>query len=1107
MKKFIHFAIRAKNAWHTRKLLLLMKLTIFLLLFAAVQVMGLESYSQETKLTLNLKSVSLKEILASIEEKSEYYFLYSSKMIDVEREMDAINIKEKNIFFVLDEILKGTNIEYVVKGRQILLSGKHLQDNTVENNLQKKVISGKVTNSSGDPIPGVTIIVKGTAQGAVTDSEGNYSLSNIPGDATLVFSFVGMKSQEIAVLGKQKVDIVLEEESFNLDEVVAIGYGSIKKSDLTGSVASVNSNDLNAFPTNSAVQALQGRATGVQIQSDNGGEPGGNYNILIRGSSSINASSSPLYVIDGFPQGTLPPADDIESIEILKDASATAIYGSRGANGVVLITTKKGVLGDAKIRLNTSYSVQNEIKRYDLLNAQQFAEMINTVTGSNAFDSPSSLGVGTDWQDEIFQTGNIQNYNLSISGGADKVNYYLSGVYFDQKGVILNSDFKRYSLTSNININASESVKLGLNLLIGRSDQNRLSTQEGTTSSQGGGILSTALLFAPSEPIYNEDGSYTTHPLGTPLDNPVALALERPSQTLSDYMQASLSGEFDLFKDFKYKLIIGIGTNNRRAGNYVSSKLEYGKTVGGIANLNNSKSTNILAENYFTYSKNFGDIHSLTIMGGYSFQSFSSESSIASGSDFLTDAGTWWNLGGASIFQQPRSNLVESELSSFYGRINYSINDKYLLTANARYDGSSRFAKNNKWAFFPSGAFAWNIYKEGFLADSETISQLKFRASYGVTGNQAISPYESLARFRYVFAVVNGKIVNAVSPLSVANNDLTWESTAQADVGLDLGLFNNTLLINADYYSKKTSDLLFRVPLPQYSGYPDQLKNIGEIENKGFEFALEVKNIVKVIQWDSKFNLSLNRNKVLSLPEGNDILYRTAPGQFVGIQNSQIIREGEPLGSFYGYVYEGVQQSGDELLDGAEGVGGERFRDILDDGMLTNEDRTIIGDPNPDFYWGWNNHIAFKNFDLNIFIQGMQGNDMLNYTRMGLESTLGTYNSTTAMLDSWTPTNTDTDIPQMVTRSQRLSSRWVEDGSYIRLENVVLGYTFPKRVLDKMNLSSLRIYVSGQKLLTFTNYKGFDPEVSWSSGNRNIGIDYGSYPNTKNFTVGVNIGF
>ncbi len=670
----------------------------------------------------------------------------------------------------------------------------------------------------------------------------------------------------------------------------------------------------------------------------------------------------------------------------------------------------------------------------------------------------------------------------------------------------MNSDFKKYNLKSNIDIQATESIRLSLNILVGRSDNNRLSTQEGTTSSQGGGVLSTALLFAPTESIYNEDGSYTVHPFGTPLDNPVSLATERPQEKLSDFMQSSLSGEVDIFKHLKNKFILGAETNNTETGSYISTKTEYGNTVGGIATISNSKNTNLLFEDYLTYSRDFNDQHSLTLMGGYSFQSFSSRTALASGSDYLTDAGIWWNLGGASTVQQPGSSLTESELSSFYSRLIYSFQDKYLLTVNARYDGSSRFAKNNKWAFFPSGAFAWNIYKEDFLASSDFVSMLKLRASYGVTGNQAISPYESLAKLRYVLSVDNGNVVNAVSQSSVANDDLTWESTAQTDVGVDFGLFSNRLLFNVDYYYKKTSDLLFSVPLPNYSGYSTQLKNIGEIENKGFEFSMELTDIVKRIHWDSKFNISFNKNKVLALPDGNDILYLTAPGQLVSITNSQILREGEPLGSFFGYIYEGVQQANDELLENAEGVGGERFRDIDPDGVLTNEDRTIIGDPNPDFFWSWNNSFSYKNFDLSIYVQGTHGNDMLNYTRLALEGNLSQYNSTTAILDSWTPTNTDTDIPSMSSRLTRLSTRWIEDGSFVRLENVILGYNFPKRLTERLKLSSLRIYVSGQKLLTFTKYKGFDPEISWSSGNRNQGLDYGSYPNTRNFTMGINIG-
>ncbi|MGC9342157.1 MAG: TonB-dependent receptor [Bacteroidales bacterium] len=1086
-----------------------MRNTVLILLISALQVFATGSYAQTKKISLDMNDATIREVLYAIQKQSEFYFLYNSELIDVMKKVD-INIKEEKVENVLTRLFDKNEVDFLIKDRYIVLTpvGGNAELFAEQ---QQPAVSGTVTDETGQPLPGVTVVVKGTTQGTVTNADGNYSITNIPEDATLVFSFVGMRTQEVAVGNQTSINIEMEVDAIGIEEVVAIGYGTIKKSDLTGSVASVKSEELNTFPTSSAVQALQGRAAGVQIQSDNGGEPGGNYNILIRGSSSINASSNPLYVVDGFPEGNLPPASDILSIEILKDASATAIYGSRGANGVVMITTKKGNEGAMKIALNTSYSVQNVIKRYDLLNARQYAELINDVNLAEGvdpfFENPASYGVGTDWQDEIFQMGNIQNYNLSLKGGSDKVNYYISGEYYNQEGTVINSDYKKYSLLSNVDIKSfSDKLKIGLNFSVGRADQNRLSTQEGTTSAIGGGVVTTALWFAPTETIYADDGSYNLHPLGLPLDNPVAIANERKSQRLIDYMQTSIFGELDLHKNLKYKAIIGTGVNNSRAGNYVSSKLEYGGVMGGIATVYSNKSSNILAENYLTFTKDFNDSQSLTVMAGYSYQAFSSEGHGVTATGFITDAFTWWNLHGSTASEQPTSSLVESELSSFFGRINYVLKDRYLFTINGRYDGSSRFAANKKWAFFPSGAFAWNIHNEKFLRGSEVISQLKLRTSYGVIGNQAIAPYQSLGKLIDVFTVINGKKVNAVRPYTVTNSNLTWESTAQSDIGVNIGLFKSKLLFSADYYRKITSDLLFEVPLPLYSGYSTQLKNIGKIENKGFEFDFQVNNIVKAIKWNSKFNLSLNRNKIVKLPGGNDIIYSTAPGQF-SLSSSQIMREGEPLGSFYGFIYEGVQQSGDELLEGADGIGGERFRDIVEDGVFNDKDRTIIGNPNPDFYWGWNNDITFKNFDLNIFIQGVQGNDMLNYTRMGLESVLGVYNSTKDMLDRWTPENTDTDIPKAAVRAHRLSTRWVEDASFIRLENVMLGYTFPVNVLGRIGVRSLRIYVSGQKLLTFTKYKGFDPEVSWSSGNMNAGLDYGSYPNTRNFTVGLNVGF
>lgn len=1065
----------------------------------------------DVELDLNLKDASILDAFNEIESKTNFHFSYD--ISDLKSDV-KINYRKNNatVADALLKISKDANLKFKQVNNYINVNKRENgEKQKIEVVIQVVTITGRVISTdNNESLIGVNVVIKGTSHGTITDIDGNFSLEVPDENSVLIFSSVGYVTEEIVVGSQTIINVKLIPAVESLSEIVVIGYGSVKKSDLTGSVSSVDSEDINIYPTSNVVQALQGRTAGVQIQADNGGEPGGNYNILIRGASSINASNEPLYVVDGYPQGTLPPAEDVESIEILKDASATAIYGSRGANGVVIITTKKGRKGKMRVNFNPSFSIQKDIKRYDLLNAHQYANLINEVNESNGnppfFDNPASLGEGTDWQNEVLQTGSIQNYNLALSGGADKVDYYVSGIYYDQKGIIINSDYKRYSLTGNVHIYPSKKVKIGLNIFVKRDEQNRLSTQEGTTGAVGGGTVSTALLFAPSSPIYNEDGSYTLHPIGIPFDNSVAIANERMFQRLADYMNTNITGEFELFEGFKYNIILGARAVNGRNGDYQSSKLYHGGLAGGIAGVSTNKISNFVAENFLTYTKNFGDVHVLSIMGGYSYQAATTEASSVIGTGFLTDAFMWWNLHGATNAEQPYSAIRKSELSSFYGRINYTLLNRYLFTINSRYDGSSVFAANNKWAYFPSGAFAWNVHREEFLKDSRVFSELKLRVSYGVSGNQAIRPYESLGKLSDVFAVVNGEKVNAVRPLSVTNSNLTWESTAQTDIGLDFGFLKNNLILTVDYYKKVTSDLLFEVPLPEYTGYASQLKNIGELENKGVEFILEANDIGKAFQWNSKFNFTLNRNKILKLPEGNDILYVSAPGQF-SIHSSQIMREGEPLGTFYGYVYEGVQQSGDELLDGAEGLGGERFRDLDGNGIFNDNDRKIIGNPNPDFYWGWNNYFTYKNFELNIFFVGVHGNDMINYTRMGLDGSSGVYNATTAMLDRWTPTHTNTDVPKAANRSMFVSTRWVEDASYIRLENILLGYSFSKEILEKIKMRQLRIYVSAQKPLIFTKYKGFDPEVNWGNGNRNIGLDYGSYINTKSFTVGLNIGF
>ncbi|MFH0756850.1 MAG: SusC/RagA family TonB-linked outer membrane protein, partial [Bacteroidota bacterium] len=550
-----------------------------------------------------------------------------------------------------------------------------------------------------------------------------------------------------------------------------------------------------------------------------------------------------------------------------------------------------------------------------------------------------------------------------------------------------------------------------------------------------------------------------------------------------------------------------------RSGKYITSLTERGGSVDGEANLSYSKSSNLTSENYFTYAAVLNDAHDLTVMAGYSYQFYDSDGiRIETATGFPTDAFIYWNLSAATGIPVYDSYLVKSKLSSYYGRLNYGFKSRYLFTFNARYDGSSRFAKNNKWAFFPSGAFAWNVMEESFMSAVDDISNLKLRVSYGITGNQAISPYQSLASLTDVFATDRGNIIPAIKPGSTSNPNLTWESTAQLDVGLDLGLFENRLGVTADYYNMLTSDLLFNAPVPRFSGFSTQLQNIGEVQNKGFEFAVNARILTGQLKWNTNANISFNRNKILKLVEnetdGNDIYYGSAPLEGAGGIKTQILREGSPVGVFFGYQYDGVLQAGETPLVNGEGLGGEKFKDLAPDGILDDADRTIIGNPHPDFIWSWNNNLSLGNFDMNIFIQASQGGDMINYTRMELGIMNGRSNATTDVLDRWTPTNTNTDIPKAnLERGYVFSDRWVEDASYIRLKNISLGYNFSESILRRIKFRSVRIYVSAQNILTFTKYKGVDPEIAYNSSNTNLGLDYAGYPNVKSVTFGLNLGF
>ncbi len=976
---------------------------------------------------------------------------------------------------------------------------------------QQRTVTGTVKDENGEELPGVSVVVKGTTVGTVTNENGQYSLAGVSQDATLMFSFVGMQTKEVSVGNQTTIDVTLQTTSIGLEEVVAVGYGTMRKSDLTGSVASVSSEELDAFPTQNLNQAIQGRAAGVQVTSVNG-EPGAGTRIRIRGGTSLNASSDPLYVVDGFAGASVPPPEDISSIEILKDASATAIYGSRGANGVILITTKSGKTGATKIELTSSYSFENVAKKLDLLNATEFAKFMNEVYANSGqtnvpYPNPESYGEGTNWQDAIFRQGNTQNYQLSASGGKEDIQFYNSVNYYGQEGIIINSKYQRFSGLSNLDYQVGEHLKIGTRMFFQRSEQNGVKTQEGSGGTTNTGVIAGALIMEPITPIYNEDGTYTLSVIGDPNDNPYAVAKEYVDQTVADLFQGSGYVDLKIIEGLNFKTTFGVQINNNRTGTYSPTTLNAGKNVGGSASISALKRTTLLNENYLSYTNTFNEVHKITAMAGYSFQSYRNESWSAENNGYVTDTYLFWNLDGGADYQQPGSSLTEWELASFYGRANYNFRDKYLLTFTGRYDGSSRFGKNNKWAFFPSGAVAWNVTQEPFMSSMDLLSHLKLRVSYGVTGNTDIGIYQSLANFASTQAIINEQTVNAVIPSTVANSDLSWESTAQTDIGLDMGLWEERVIITADYYYMLTDDLLYNVPLPQYSGYDTSLRNIGSVENNGFELGLSTVNVQNAsLNWSSDFNISFNKNEVVSLP-GGELIYSRRPGHLIG-DDTHILTEGAPAGSFYGYIYDGVDGEGNPVYRDIASRDADNNLIMEPDGVVNSDDRTIIGNPHPDFTFGFNNSLQYKNFDLNIFIQGVVGNDMMNFTRMELEWVNGKGNQMASVLNRWTPTNTNTDIPKASGSYPSISStRWIEDGTYVRLKNVSLGYNIPTRLLGQTGIDRLRIYVSGQNLFTITDYTGYNPDVSYRDSNTSIGLDYGSYPNTRSYTLGVNVTF
>ncbi len=1013
--------------------------------------------------------------------------------------------------------------------------------------LQQIRISGNITDSNtGEPLPGVNIVVKGTIIGANTDNGGKFSL-NVPNlTGTLQVSFIGYVTQDIAIEGRTTINVSLVQEVQALSDVVVVGYGTVRKSDLTGSVSTVKTADLLQLPVQRVDQAIQGRTTGVYILNTDG-SPGGNTMIRIRGNNSIQGGNDPLIIVDGLQGANLNQLNpnDIASMEILKDASATAIYGSRGANGVILITTKLGKLGKPVIDAGYNIGIQNLARKLPVMDAASFARYNNfyqsfgTENGATPkyYFTEADIAYyeengGTDWQDEIYNTGVMQNASLAISGATDRLKYMVSTAYLDHQGILLNSAYNRLSLRANLAADITNWVDFGLNYSY---------TSERYKSppfnSQEGDVLfmpvEDAPRWAPTEPVYDENGNYWRHRPGyAAYDtwNPVATALETKIENPTYQNNLNLFLNFKLMKGLSLKMMGGGTFSNSYKQKYENTKTRNGYAMNGVGTIDQSTYNMYQNTNILTYDNTFGR-HHITFTGVVEEIFSSSIGSSMRGQDFLVDQLGTDNMDGAKSVSVD-SWRSKRALLSFMGRINYGLMDRYLLTLSYRGDGSSVFGKNNKWGYFPSGSLAWRISQEGFLKDSPVVTELKLRVSYGITGNQGIGPYGSLASlgswFRYPYR--NGSNLDIGFGISdIANPNLKWETTAQSNIGIDVSLFKGRLISTIDVYRKVTDDLLMPRQLPGYVGVSSVIDNVGSIENKGLEILIGGDPIAGTFRWNTSFNLTINRNKVLDLGPGIEkIGYTPTSGGYNLGTEYMFLEVGQPFGTIKGWKYLGLWRADEDAEARSYGQlpGRPKYADLsgpegVPDGQVDSFDKTIIGHGYPKFTWGFTNLLTWKGIELSSLIIGSHGNDLFNTLRIRRE----TYEATDPKVwNYWTPENQDTDVPALYDgqwvqdqllqnkyifgTSSGTTSRWVEDASFIRLKTITLAYNIEQKLLNKIGFSKTRVYFSGTNLLTLTKYTGYDPEIAAYPGNdATIGVDMSVYPLAKMYTFGVDFTF
>ncbi|MFA5330270.1 MAG: TonB-dependent receptor [Prolixibacteraceae bacterium] len=1119
-----------------------MKLTAFLLMISTFGVLANKSYSQSKAISLTMEEVTIKEVLSRIEDLSEYHFMYSEKFIDVTKQV-SINVENKRVEDVLNLLFAGADVSFERKDRIIILSRSNAFNSSSAQ--QQKSISGKVTDSSGTPIPGVSVLVKGSTTGTITDSNGNYTLSGIPANATLHFSFIGMGAEEVNITGKSTVDVVMSEATLGIDEVVAIGYGTVKKQNLTSAISKITDDaiKLRAIPTLS--EAFAGQLAGVRAQATSG-RPGAELQIRIRGINTINGNTNPLYVVDGIARDGISNINpnDISTIQVLKDASATSIYGARGGNGVILIETKQGT-GKPTFEFESFYGLQEASKKMPMMTGNEYIAYMSWARNDTwlqqghsmndpmtarpvSLQIPSSwndlLNKGTDWQDAILNTAPIQSYQLSASTKSDLGSIFISGGYFDQDGIVVNTVYRRMNFRFNGIVNVSDRIKIGMNVAPSYSEQDARGA-EGKEL-----VIHHALNQSPLASLTSatRDWGYPAG-IGQVYPNPLQQLKETTDNSKVSTVNTSVWGQFEIMKGLIFKSQYSYDHGSSVYEYFMPGNVTYSNGNVSVGNSNSATSEDRSIQNTLSLDKIFG-LHTLNVIVGQGAETHKGYLISAIATGWPNDNVTTLNV--AQTPTRASTNKSQNTGTSLFGRASYGFNDKYLLNASLRYDGSSRFGANNKWGLFPSASAGWKINKESFLSDAKWINLLKLRAAWGKAGNNRIGDYDFMAKLALESAVWGNKIVSGIAPSNIANPDLKWESTATTDIGFDFTGFNNRIQVNLDYYINKTSNLLFNVPIPTTTGFPSFRTNLGSVQNAGWEIDLTSYNTTGNFKWITSVNLSHEKNKVLDMGNVTQFISTNLEGQF-------ITRVGGPVSQYYVYQTNGIllpsdfDSNGTALVPVLPGqvVGNYKYVDVANkdgvkDGVINASDLVPYGNNIPSLIYGMTNTLQYKNFEVSVLCQGQIGGDImfLGSRHLDAGATWGV-NQFNRWLHSYKPDygaagnpvpsiagvdlswDGETQYANGGNYSDNDNSR-IYDGTFFRVKNITFSYTLPKKILNKTILKAAKIYTSADNLLTIDNYPGYDPETN-SFGNATTmpGVDYVTYPLSRKYTLGVKITF